>query len=116
MGEALFKTCASGVFWKTRDDFLSDRGVTLIGYMVNFKKLELGLFLFNEDKSHSTLSIQAAEFTDLYNGEVFTQRLTGTQSCPGYCLHKDNIDPCPAKCECAFIREVMQIIINWPKK
>jgi hypothetical protein len=25
------------------------------------------------------------------------------------------VEPCPSQCECAYIREILQIIRNWPK-
>ena len=55
------------------------------------------------------------EFQDLYSGEIFVERATGSAQCPGHCLHQDNLLPCPARCECAYVREVMQIIRQWPK-
>jgi hypothetical protein len=44
------------------------------------------------------------------------ERKTGTEECPGYCLHQDELQPCPARCECAYVREIIQIIRNWPKR
>jgi hypothetical protein len=41
--------------------------------------------------------------------------LTGTAECPEFCLHRSKLNPCPAKCECAYIREIIQAIKNWPK-
>lgn len=46
---------------------------------------------------------------------MFTERLTGTEECQGMRLHEDDLRPCPAKCECAYVREVLQVITSWPK-
>ena len=108
----IFKTCPKcKVTWKTRDDFLKDPALELIGYQANFENLKLGLFLFNHD-CKGTLSVNAEKFLDLYDGNVFSQRVTGTNDCPEHCLITENLSPCPAICECAYIREVLQIIKN----
>jgi hypothetical protein len=61
------------------------------------------------------LAIRAGAFEDLYNGPVFKKRVTGSEECPEYCLHEDELLPCPNQCECAYVREVIQIVKNWPK-
>ena len=105
-----FKTCTvCGATWRTRDAFLDDPDIIIVGYQPHFKALTEGLFLFNHSCG-GTLSIKAVKFTDLYKGQVFQKRLTKTEECPGHCLHERNLNPCPAKCECAFVREVLQVI------
>ena len=110
-----FKTCAvCRRSWKTRDEFLEDPTIDLIGYQVHFKDLHKGLFLFNHS-CHTSLAIPAEKFIDLYHGEIIQGRKTGTVECPGYCLHEDVLEACPAECECAYVREIMQLIRRWPK-
>ncbi len=98
--------------WKTRDAFLDDNTLKLNGYGVDFERLELGLFYFTHhvDGCHSTLAIQAGDFLNLYSGTQHSERRTGKEGCPGYCLQQDQLDRCEALCECAFNREVMQLI------
>jgi hypothetical protein len=111
-----FKKCSlCGFEWPTRDAFLEDPALELIGYQVNFEALKLGFFMFNHI-CKNTLSVRAGDFWDLYNGPVFKERATGGEQCPEYCLHQDVLDPCPAQCECAFVREILQVIKTWPKK
>lgn len=93
---------------------MEDPALNLIGYQVNFDYLEEGFFLFNHH-CNTTLAIRAGEFKDLYTGPIFSERLTNTDECPEYCLHKEELRPCPAKCECAYIREIIQIIKSWTK-
>jgi len=110
-----FKTCTiCNLFWRTRDDFLDDPGIFIVGYQVHFNTLTEGLFLFNHS-CRGTLSIRAEEFRDLYKGPVWQDRRTGTEECPEHCLHNRDLDPCPVKCECAFVREIVQIVKNWQK-
>ena len=112
---AAFKTCSPcGFEWPTREAFLNDPALTVIGYQVNFETLKLGFFLFNHT-CKNTLSVRAEAFWDLYDGPVFKTRATGCDQCPEYCLHQENLEPCPAECECAFVREILQVIKNWPK-
>ena len=116
--EDLFKQCSFCLHsWTTRDGFLADPDVHLVGYQANFDKLEAGLFLFNHDfpDCGTTLAIDAARFRDLYHGPVFSERLTLTDRCPRYCMQQEELRPCPARCECAYVREVSDIVRNWPK-
>lgn len=111
-----FKTCSCGCSWSQRNDFLDDESIELIGYTPNFKALEMGWFFFNHHTCKSTLAIKAAHFIDLYQGEVFTDRKTGSDDCPGYCLRQSELAHCPAKCECAYVRQLLQIIKHWDKR
>ena len=111
----VFKKCfVCGFEWSSREDFLIDPAIEIIGYQVNFEELTLGLFLFNHS-CRGTLSIPAGDFTDLYDGQVFSERATGSEECPGYCLVQNQLLPCQAQCECTYIREIIQFIKNWTK-
>jgi hypothetical protein len=112
----IFKKCSCGKVWQDRDDFLSDKMIEIRGYQANFKKLDEGLFLFNHNACQTTMGFKAGIFLGLYRGPIYSERKTGGVECPGYCLHKDNLKSCPEKCECASIREIVQIIKDWPKK
>jgi hypothetical protein len=73
------------------------------------------MFLFNHDVCRTTLAIGASHFTDLYDGPTFVGRMTGAQQCPAYCLRQGEIRPCPAECECAFVRNVLDRVARWEK-
>jgi hypothetical protein len=109
-----FKKCTNcGFVWHNRADFINDDDVTIIGYQVLFDDLLSGLFLFNHF-CKGTLSIEVSVFEDLYTGPVYTERATGTDACSGHCLHKSVLEPCPVKCECAFVREIIQHLKESP--
>ena len=111
-----FRTCpVCNKVWETRNDFLDDPDIELSGYQVHFKDLTEGLFLFNHS-CKNTLALKAGLFADLYDGPIFEEQLTGTEDCPEYCLKKHELRPCPNKCECAYVREIMQLIMAWPKR
>lgn len=95
---------------------MQDENTQLVGYQANFSHLELGYFLFNHLACESTIAIPAGLFKDLYAGPVFAERMTGTEVCQGFCDDMDAIEPCDAQCECAYVREIMQIIRHWPKE
>jgi len=113
----IFKACpCCGQAWPTRDDFLEDPELKTVGYQVNLDELQLGLFLLNHQPCMGTLAIQAGDMRDLYDGPVFEERKTRSDECPEYCLYEHELERCPAKCECAYVREVLHLVVHWPKK
>jgi len=105
-----FKKCKiCDTQWTSRDLFINDPEITLVGYQANFVILEKGLFLFNHS-CQSTLSIEVQAFADLYEGPIFEDRLQGSDQCSAYCLHQTLLKPCPAKCECAYVREILSML------
>lgn len=114
-----FKICSGcGKTWVNRDVFLGDPETLLVGYQVHFEDLKAGLFLFNHTKPEcqTTLALTAGEFMDLYDGPIFAGRGDGAVECSGQCLHHDDLRPCPIRCECTFVREVIQVVRQWPKR
>jgi hypothetical protein len=111
-----FKTCPfCSEKWSSRTQFLADDDIDLVGYQVNFDELGLGLFLFNHRICKTTLAIRAGLLQDLYLGPVFKERRTGQEGCPGHCLRSTELRDCPAECECAWVRRLLQVIREWPK-
>ncbi|MDX2497068.1 MAG: hypothetical protein QNL11_04105 [Desulfobacterales bacterium] len=107
-------TCCNNP-WPTREGFLADNQIDFVGYQVNYANLELGYFLFNHLTCQSTIAVPAGLFKDLYDGPIFSERKTNTENCPGYCGDRDSFGICGLECECAYIREIIQIVRNWPK-
>jgi hypothetical protein len=111
-----FKTCPScSTRWSSREEFLTDNHLDLVGYQVNSDELELGLFLFNHRACKTTLAIRAEQLQNLYIGPVFNKRRTGKKDCPGYCLRPMELAMCATECECAWVRGLLQLIRHWPK-
>jgi len=110
-----FKTCPHcGKIWPNREVFLADPRLEVIGYQVDFEAIESGLFLFNHHDCKTTLAVHAGSFKDLHHAPFFSERKTGSESCPGYCLRLEELKPCPAECACAWVRDVLQIIRQAP--
>lgn len=97
---------------------MSDPLISVVGYQVNFGDLQEGFFLFNHlsEGCKTTLGVPAGHFFDLHKGSVFKGRPTAAEGCGGHCLRKDDIAPCPAMCECAFVRDILQTVAKWPKR
>jgi hypothetical protein len=109
----LFKRCPRcSAEWETRDKFLDDESLEINGYGADFECLECSLFYFTHktEGCFSTMTIEAKAFLDLYPGKKYTERRTGKEECPGYCLEEKQLSRCEAFCECAFNREIIQII------
>ena len=103
--------------WAKRKHFLEDPSLELNGYQVDFEDLGKGLFFFthNMQGCYSTMVIHAEEFFALNPAEKFEQRRTSSDDCPGYCLKRDALGRCTAECECAFVRDVMDIVSGMQK-
>ncbi len=113
--QSVFKKCPScGFEWNNRENLLSDPDVEIVGYQVNYIRPSAGYFLFNHS-CKGTFSVQADYFEDLYDGPVFTKCAAWSHECPDYCLRRDDLRPCPIHCECAYVRQILQTIKNWPK-
>ena len=111
-----FKKCSvCGSHWINVVDFLDDPDIVMIGYQASFDNLGTGLFLFNH-ACRTTMGCAVEAFRSLYQGPVYHEQKTGQKECPGYCLNIHELAPCPARCSCAFVREILQIISQWPKR
>lgn len=113
--ENIFKQCPCCSFtWASRDEFLADPNLDLNGYQVNFQNLEGGMFLFthNTESCQSTMTIMMGVFRDLYSGATYTENKALSEECPRYCIEENQLSRCDALCECAFVREILQIILQ----
>ena len=114
----MFETCPMcNEVWRSRETFLADPQVVVTGYQADFDDLETGIFLFNHrgPRCGTTLAVEARGFADLAPGPIYEENLRGTEECPEYCLRVDDLSPCPAHCECAYVRDVLQVVRNWKK-
>jgi len=113
-----FKTCPKCLtIWKTRDDFLSDSAIELIGYQADLKNLGLGLLLFNHcvPGCSTTSAIFAHQFFDLYTGPRYPEVKALLPGCPRYCVDENYLGRCEVICECAFVREIIHTLRNMNK-
>jgi hypothetical protein len=112
-----FKTCTyCSHVWPDRAAFLSDPKVVAIGYQAYSPDPVLGLFLFNHLECETTMALPAKAFAELYSGPIYRSRMSGTAGCLGHCDDQENLEPCPNECECAWVREVLQVVKGWQKQ
>ncbi|MEN6335732.1 MAG: hypothetical protein ABFE01_15885, partial [Phycisphaerales bacterium] len=52
----------------------------------------------------------------LYDGPMFHVPRADIKNCPGRCLRMVDLRPCPVRCGCAFVREIIHLIDHWPKQ
>ena len=111
----MFKQCSSCQYsWLSRETFLADPHIEIIGYQVSFDGDNNGLFLFNH-LCKTTLALSVETFDDLYQGTRYATAATGTEQCSGYCLDMTDLRDCSAECKYAYVRDIIQIIRNWSK-
>jgi len=108
-----FKTCPGcGAVWHDRKDFLKDPEIAICGYQPDFEDLERGLLLFNHLRAGrgTTFSVSVAAFSDLVMRPILSLRVAGSPDCPTHCFRMNDLEPCPMRCECAFVRDVIQVL------
>ena len=111
--EEVFKKCPMcGMSWKNRERFLQDESLRINGYQANFESLESGLLYFTHhvEGCHSTMACQVREFIDLNTGVRYCERKTLTEECPQHCLYESELGRCEVSCECAFVRDLIDIL------
>jgi hypothetical protein len=114
-----FKTCTNcGHIWQTMEDFLSDQTLQLAGYQAHFDDLLGGLILFThaQEDCYTTLAIEVRQFTSLTRRPILNVRTHQPDGCKEICMREGTFDPCPIKCECSWVREILQTIKDWSQK
>lgn len=114
-----FKTCtACGLVWPTLESFLDDPSVRLAGYQAHFEELTGGLFIFTHVHDHcgTSLGIPVSRFTALSDRPILSAKGRRPETCPQLCMREGCFDPCPEKCECSWVREILHKIETWTKK
>jgi hypothetical protein len=111
----LFKQCtACHVSWFSRQDFLRDPAVSLVGYQMFEPELSHGMLLFDHQDCGTTLALKVAAFADLYDGPIFSARLQKSPECPAHCFDVSNLEDCGTECCGNWVRVVLQKVLRWP--
>lgn len=113
MSEQIFTECPNcHETWSTQEEFITDEQLEITGYEADFDGLERGRFLFTHRRQscQSTLTVRVMDFVNLYRGEIFPERKTKSSQCPLYCIDSTQLNRCTVVCECAYVREIIQMI------
>ena len=110
-----FKVCPKCRYeWETREDFLGDPSISVIGFLADNVEVEKGAYLFNhmppKNRCNSTLAIYVSQFMDLYHGPKHEDLKAGSEECSGYCARVEVLERCNACCRNATARELISII------
>ena len=108
-----FKICPKCSYtWKSRNDFLGDPSVCLVGFQANFKETEAGHYLFNHNSGgnhcSTTLAVGVEAFLSLHKGTMFTDIKFESPMCEEHCSRVEDLSQCPVECKNAVAREIMQ--------
>ena len=103
-----FKKCDCGRSWKTRESFLKDGKVKIVGYqpdLINHKYNHFVFFHRTKDCGQF-FGIRASDFSDLRDGRCPKDLCMGQEDCPGYCTDTLDLRVCSVACRNATDREV----------
>jgi len=114
MKTTAFKTCTTcSTSWNTLDAFLADPQVELIGYQANMAALEEGMFCFihQSETCGTTMAIPVKMFKTLSDLPVLApSAISRPTDCMKLCLNEHELGECPEKCNCNWVRNIMQTI------
>lgn len=115
-----FMTCSTcGKQWQSRDQFVDDPNIKIIGFQVNLEAPDNSLYLFNhnqpEDSCGSTISIHVSHFLDMYDGPIYNEIKFGSETCRKHCFKINDMERCNNSCRNAVAREVMIQILERQK-
>ena len=107
-----FKVCPKCEHeWKTRDDFLNDASIRLIGFQASYDPSDRGFYLFNHlsqnEGCNTSLAVNVENFVSLYNGPMYEDVRAGSEVCRGHCATIDDLAKCDAPCKNAVARDIM---------
>lgn len=97
--------------WEERGLFLSDGNLRIEGYYPNFEMWQLGSIDFKHCCG-ADIKIPAETFMDMYSKPAFQEH---PKDCEKNCLFHRQEKNCPRLCECGYIRDIYELIDNWPK-
>ena len=102
--------------WETRDDFLQDASLFLIGFQAGYDESDRGLYLLNhlreKEKCNTTIAVEVENFMSLYDGPMYEDVIAGSAACSGHCAKVDDLTRCSVSCRNAIAREIMLKVFN----
>lgn len=103
-----FKTCDCGRSWRTRESFLKDGKVKIVGYQPDLVNHKYNHFVFfhRTKECGQFFGIRASDFSDLRDGRCPKELCMGQKDCPGYCTDMLDLRVCSVACRNATDREV----------
>ena len=96
--------------WPDRESFLADPQVVLTGCQVDTDHPRSSAVLFDHRAPGcgTTIAVPVPALQDLYAGPRHKVNWAPSAMCPGMCFDPANLDPCPAECSVAYVRQILQ--------
>ena len=113
-----FRFCKQcGREWADRAAFLADPAVVLSGCQMDTRRPGSSVLVFDHRAPGcgTTIAVPADAFADLYAGPVHKVNWAPSAKCPGMCFDPQNLEPCPAQCASAHVRQILQVVRRTPK-
>lgn len=103
-----YRKCECGYIWKTRDDFLRDKKLKIVGYQPDFINHKYNHFLFQHAAKGcgQFFGVRASDFHDLREKECANELCFAKEECPGYCKNTVDLRVCSVNCRNASDRIV----------
>lgn len=104
--------------WPSRDEFLADPLLDVVGYQADFLRLVSGYFLFTHlaPGCGSTLALEVERFADLRRDPRDGPDLHGTAECSGLCGRTEALARCRNRCRNVWVRELLRAIVEIRKR
>jgi hypothetical protein len=96
--------------WCERDEFLNDPELEFIGYQAFLEDGVLGFFMFNHDPCGTTLTVRTDKLREIAEGPILVTE--GSEKPSPHCLTVKDGKPCPPECECAFVKTIIQKLVE----
>jgi hypothetical protein len=106
--DANYRKCDCGKTWKTRDAFLRDKAVKIIGYQPDFINHKYNHFLFQHKIKGCGVffAVRASDFSDLREKACPNELCFGHDECPQYCTDTFDLRVCSVTCRNASDRSI----------
>jgi hypothetical protein len=110
-----FRTCKQcGKEWAEREDFFADPELVLSGCQVDVEAPAVSAFLFDHKVPGcgTTLAVPVRAFDDLWDGPRHKVKWGLSAKCAGKCHDPHNLEDCSNECAAAYVRHILQIILE----
>lgn len=103
--------------WADRAAFLADPGLVLSGCQMDTERPAGSALLFDHKVAGcgTTIAVPVGAFEDLCRGPAHKVNWAPSAKCLKMCFDPRNLEPCPAPCSCACVREILQAVRRTPK-
>ena len=112
-----FKTCSKcGFVWPERASFLIDPNLRLIGYQADFEELMAGIFLYSTTFAKRLSPLEQTTSKIYTTARCLLKGWKAVTSAGVTVCTKMIYAHIPRNVNVQYVREIVQVILNWPKQ